>query len=698
MKDPLPSDIFRPGQVLNNTYEILGILGRGGTGEVYLAHNQVVERDVAIKALNLRFSGNSDYLDLMKREEQMRNIIHDAVVRYSECSRSDTGQVFLVMDHIEGPSLNQVMLERRLGDRDLMIVAHRVLEGLAATHRLGIVHRDLSPDNIILRDGKPDRATIIDFGIAKDTAAGARTIVGTGFAGKYEYAAPEQLDGKADYRTDLYGLGALLLAAARQEVPDVGTSPGEVVRFKRQPLDTSGIAPPLKDLIDWLTDPDPARRPQSATEALERLERWLKPDTHARTEPPRKAGTGKAGGRLPLALAALVVGAAAVGGGLWAAGVFAPSLPVASPYVLTAELAPGGGTLSGNAPDEQTAGALRTAFRDASGTTPPEGALTLAAGMPDKSWPEDVAKLLAIAAPLSRWQVTVTDNAAKLAGIAPDIAARDNAKAALAAWPSSGGMSLQAELVAGPETLTWATLQPYLDRLATCGALTAPPDQPAQFALFDTIAVTGFLADPKDAAAIKSALAPVIGDRKLDVTATVLNPDLCRIRTVLPPTPAGAMSIWLGLGATGEAALTGVFRTGDNPVVDIQFPASVTGASLWVMVVDNTGKVFHVLPNINQTDVLVDDLGQVDNGIRRVRVLWSLDQLKQDPSRLAVQVSAGDYGKSEVIAILSKTPLFDLRRPRDESVASVAEALAATLKGREDQVIGVASRIIDARQ
>ena len=127
-------------------------------------------------------------------------------------------------------------------------------------------------------------------------------------------------------------------------------------------------------------------------------------------------------------------------------------------------------------------------------------------------------------------------------------------------------------------------------------------------------------------------------------------------------------------------------------------PASVTGASLWVMVVDNTGKVFHVLPNINQTDVLVDDLGQVDNGIRRVRVLWSLDQLKQDPSRLAVQVSAGDYGKSEVIAILSKTPLFDLRRPRDESVASVAEALAATLKGREDQVIGVASRIIDARQ
>ncbi|RCW89012.1 serine/threonine protein kinase [Paracoccus lutimaris] len=693
MKDPLPSDIFKPGQILNNTYEIIGILGRGGTGEVYLAHNQVVERDVAIKALNQQFSANADYLDLMKREEQMRNIIHDAVVRYSECSRSDSGQVFLVMDHIEGPSLNQVMLERRLDDRALMIVAHRVLEGLAATHGRGIVHRDLSPDNIILRDGRPERATIIDFGIAKDTAAGARTIVGNEFAGKYEYAAPEQLDGKADYRSDFYGLGALLLAAAREEVPRVGTSPGEVVRFKRRALDTSGLAAPLKDLIDWLTDPDPARRPQSAAEALERLERWLKPDTQR--DKPAESGRKKRRLLLPAALAA----ALAVAGGLWATGYFTPALPEANPYLLTASLVPGaGGTLTGNAPDGETAAALRNAFRDASGSPPPENALTLATGMPDKTWPGDVAKLLALAAPLSRWEISVTGNTARLAGIAPDTATRDAMQAGLAEWPSPGGMTLQAELVAGPETLGWAALQPYLDRLATCGALTAPADQPGEFALLDTITLTGSLARPQDAETIRSTLAPVIGDRSLEIQAQVLNEDLCRIRSVLPPVPAGAMSIWLGRGATGEAALTGVFQTGDNPVVDIQFPANITGASLWVMVVDNTGKVFHVLPNINQTDAMVDDLGQVDNGIRRVRVLWSLEQLKEDASRLAVQVSEGDYGKSEVIAILSKTPLFDLRRPRDESVNSVAEALAETLKGREDQIIGVASRIIDARQ
>lgn len=690
---PLSSDIFHPGQVLNNTYEIIEILGRGGTGEVYLARNQVVERDVAIKALSARFSGNTDYLELMKREEQMRNIIHDAVVRYSECSRSDSGQVFLVMDHIEGPSLNQVMGERRLDDRALMIIAHRVLEGLAATHAQGIVHRDLSPDNIILRGGKPESATIIDFGIAKDTAAGARTIVGSEFAGKYEYAAPEQLDGKSDYRSDLYGLGALLLAAARQEVPQVGTSPGEVVRFKRGPLDTSGIEAPLKDLIDWLTDPDPARRPQTAVEALARLDKWLKPDTH------RDKASGPGGTRRRWLLPAVLAAALVLAAGLWLSGYFTPALPTADPYVLTAQMTPGSGaTLSGNAPDAETAAALRSAFRDAAGVAAPEDALAIAGGMPDAAWPDAVAEALALAAPLSRWEVEVTGNSARLAGIAPDTAARDAVKAAVAAWPAQGGMSLQADLVAGPETLGWAALQPYLDRLATCGPLTAPADQPAEFALFDTIVLTGFLASPADAETIRTALVPVIGDRNLEIEATPLNEDLCRIRSVLPLVPAGAMSIWLGRGATGEAALTGVFNTGDNPVVDIQIPASETGASLWVMVVDNTGKVFHILPNINHPDSLVDDLGSVDNGIRRVRVLWAMDQLKEDPSRLAVEVTEGDYGKSEVIAILSKTPLFDLRRPRDESVGSVAEALAETLKGREDQIIGVASRIIDARQ
>ncbi|SDE48244.1 Serine/threonine protein kinase [Paracoccus isoporae] len=691
------SDIFSPGQILNNTYEIIRVLGRGGTGEVYLARNQIVERDVAIKALNIRFSGNADYVELIKREEQMRNIINDAVVRYSECSRSDAGHVFLVMDYVEGPSLNEVMLERRLDDRESMIVAHRVLEGLVATHEQGIVHRDLSPDNVILRGGKPERATIIDFGIAKDTAAGARTIVGNEFAGKYEYAAPEQLDGKSDYRADLYGLGALLLAAARQEVPNVGSSPGEVVRFKRDPLDTSGIKPPLKDLLDWLTAPDPAKRPQSAAEALTRLDGWLKPDSHAR-KTRRAAATRR---NAPVGLIAAGVVALLAGGGawLWSSGAFGPAaLPEAVPYRLNASVAAdGSGSLSGNAPDPDIAAALRAAFADATGITAPEDALSLAAGMPEETWPDNAADLMLLSSALDRWELAISDNSARISGLAPDAATRAALRATLDGWQDEAGMSVQTSVDAGPESLDWATLEPVLAQAATCGPLRPPADQPTSFGLRDRITVLGDLASAGDAQTIQAEVAPVIGDRELRIDATVLNEDLCSIRSVLPSSATGGMSLWLGKGGTGEAVMNGVFSTGENPVVDVQIPASVTGASLWVMVVDNTGRVFHVLPNINQPETSVEQLGSVDSGVRRIRVLWSIDEVKQDNKRLGFRVTEDNHGKSEVIAILSTTPLFDMRRPRDESVQSQAKALAETLRGREGQIIGMASRIIDAR-
>ncbi|MHC9236915.1 serine/threonine-protein kinase [Pseudooceanicola sp. 502str34] len=692
LKDPLATDIFSTGQVLNNTYEILGVLGRGGTGEVYLATNQISERRVAIKALNARFSGQSEYIELMKREEQMRSILNDAVVRYSDCSRSDDGHVFLVMDYVDGTSLHDVMRERRLEDRELLIIAHRVLEGLRATHAQGIVHRDLSPDNIILRGGRAEEATIIDFGIAKDTAAGARTIVGKQFAGKYEYAAPEQLDGEADYPADLYALGASLLAAWHREVPDVGTNPGEVVRFKAKPLDTSGVGAPLKDLIDWLTAPAPAQRPQTATEALERLDHWLKPFTSA-------APAKSRGRRRGLLAVAAVVLLAAAGGGLWQSGaldaLFPPPPPHAAPYRMTARHGDGPPTLTGHVPDDPAAERLRAAYATATGDSAPATGLTLATGLPFDDWPTEIAALIERLAPLQRWDLEVTDGAAQLTGLAPSRASRDALQKALSA--REGGLSLSADLVAGPEKLAASALETVLAGHSDCGPLQQLDGPDVTYALFDTITITGDISDEIVAEGIRADLSSSIGDRTLRMETRVLNADLCAIRAVMPNTPPGPVSIWLGNGATGQPVLTGVYRTGENPVAEIQLPADMTGASLWVMVVDTTGKVFHILPNINAPETAVDQLGIVEDGIRRIRVLWPISALAEDPTRLAMQVTDGDYGASEIVAIVSREPLFDLRRPRDESVASVAEALTETLDGRADVVIGIASRIIDAR-
>ncbi|MRH21087.1 serine/threonine protein kinase [Rhodovulum strictum] len=695
MKDPLPSDIFHPGQVLNNTYEIEGVLGRGGTGEVYLARNQISGRQVAIKALSARFSGNADYIELMKREEEMRNIHHDAVVRYTECSRSDQGHVFLVMDYIDGPSMNDEMLARRLDERDLMVIAHRVASGLVVTHGRGVVHRDLSPDNIILRGGDPDKATIIDFGIAKDMNAGARTIVGNQFAGKYEYAAPEQVEGRAEPRSDLYGLGASLLAAWRGEVPFLGTTPGEIVRRKQSPLDTEGVPEPLKGLIDTLTAPDPAARPADAAAVVARIDAALKPRTrHA--EPAPRARRGRAWLALPAL--AVVLGFAA-----WALGLFDPllrqKLPVASPYRLAAAHDPGvPGRIAGNAPDEAAAAALVAAFAQATGQPPAETALVLASGLPRADWTAQAGALIAELAALDRWQLVLSGLSAEVTGLAPDAAARDALRTRLDAWSADSGFALSATIAAGPERLDAAQVQAVLDRLATCGRLDQQSPDDASYPLGASIVITGDIAAPEDKPAIEAALAPLIGDRTAQVETRTLNRDLCAIRAVLPPMGGGTLSIWLGEGESGEANLTGIYRVGQNPVAEVLAPASLSQGSLWVMVVDNTGKVFHVLPQINSTEHALSEIGRVEGGLRRIRVLHSIEEFRADPGLLAFRITDGDFGKSEIVAILSRNPLFDMRRPRDESVASVAEALTEALRGREGEVLGVASRIIDARQ
>lgn len=698
MVETRPGDIFRPGQILNHTYEIEAVLGRGGTGEVYRARNLVTGRVVAVKALNQQFSGNADYVELMKREEQMRDIVDDAVVRYTECSRSEEGHVFLVMDFIDGPSLNDLMLRERLDARELMVIAHRVAGGLVTAHRMGIVHRDLSPDNIILRDGRAERATIIDFGIAKDTAAGARTIVGNEFAGKYEYAGPEQLEGKAERRSDFYALGALLLAAFRGAIPFEGTTPGEIIRRKQSPLDTSGVPEPLKALIDWLSAPDLAQRPDTAEAIVERLERELRPTgKHALSEQPGAKKSGRVG--LWAALGAAMFAALLAAYFLGPLGaLFKTALPVADPYIFQAAVtADGEVELHGNAPDPATAAELQAAFTSATGKPPPPEALSLATGMPSEDWPSAVIAALDIVKRLQDWRLDLTGATATVSGLAANAVDRDTIAAALQAWATDAGFTLQPNLVAGPRSLTGAAILADLSEIADCGPLATDraPDQ--DYGLGETVVISGPVENSATGDAIQRRLSEILGDRRLRVEVTPLNADICAVRRALPQAATDMLSIWLGNGATGAANLTGVYHVGENPVVEIQAPASLTEGFLWVAVVDNTGKVFNLLPNINNEEQDIAALGRIENGIRRIRVLSSIEEFKQNPKLLAMRVNASDFGKSEIVAILSKTREFDIRRPRDESTASFAEALTEEVNRSPKNIVAVATRLLDSR-
>ncbi|MFZ1470716.1 MAG: serine/threonine-protein kinase [Paracoccaceae bacterium] len=718
MIDALPGDIFHRGQILNNTYEIEGVLGRGGTGEVYRAKNLISDRIVAIKALNAQFSGQDGYIELMKREEQMRDIRDDAVVRYTECARSDQGHVFLVMDYIAGPSIADEMLRRRLEPRELMIVAHRVAEGLVAAHGQGIVHRDLSPDNIILRDGSAEKATIIDFGIAKDTAAGARTIVGNDFAGKYEYAAPEQMEGRAEARSDLYALGALLLAAWKGQVPFAGMTPGEMIRRKQERLETGGVPEPLKGLIDWLTEPTLAQRAPSAAAVVAQVGKVLKgpavergrtaPPTRVATRRATQTGTGaaKRSGSGFLALV-LVVLLAAAGGGAWYAGLLQPiiqrltdtPLPMAAPYSLSASA---GATLvnpklTADAPDLAAANMIRTGFAALAGQAAADDSVRLALGMPTETWASGAAAIFDAARGLEDWQIDLSNMTAQVSGFAPTLADGKAIRVGLEIWAGTYGFTMKLDLATGPRVLEPKAVQTVLDGLANCGPLTQVDPPAGGYALGATITIEGGALGPDLDAAIAGALPGVIGDRQVVTGLTVLNDDICSVRKELPPLPTNALSIWMGQGATGEANLTGVFKTGDNPVVEVLIPASVTQGQLWVMVVDNTHMVFNLVPNANFAETDISKLGSVEGSTRRVRVLFSVSENKADNRLPKAEVNKGDYGKSEIIAFLTQGDFFDTRRPGDESIASFAEDLAKAQSQRPGNIIGFASRILESR-
>jgi hypothetical protein len=699
MIDRLPGDIFCQGQVLNHTYEIEGVLGRGGTGEVYRARNQISGRIVAIKALNAQFSGNDDYIQLMRREEQMRDVINDAVVRYSECSRTEQGHVFLVMDFIDGPSMNDIMMRRRMDPRELMIIAHRVAEGLVTAHARGIVHRDLSPDNVVLRDGAAEKATIIDFGIAKDTSAGAKTIVGNEFAGKYEYAAPEQLEGRAEKRSDLYALGATLLAAFRGQVPFGGSTPGEIIRRKQTKLDTEGVPEPLKALIDWLTAPSLADRAPSAEAVVERLNQTLKPpSTRGRRAPPEAGEPRKGRGGTLALLLVLILGL--VGGGAWYTGFMGPWLnpiPVASPYRLTASFGPEGAQLSGNAPDAKAAQQLELAFIAATGVSPPADALSLALGVPDERWVSNLAELFELLQGIPEWQLTVTDTVVDIAAVTANRDQTEAKRKAILDWASRTGMKIGFTPQTGPAKLQGQDVLDALAPFALCGPL-SPDKGPLQiYELGETIAVTGAMESVEARDALQAAVEPTLGDRSLRLDVTILNKDLCTVRKVLPPVSAGDAVIWFGNGATGEVNLSGIFRAGENPVVEVLVPADLTGLSLWVLVVDNTNQVFSLLPNEKQAEHDIQNIGSVVDGVRRVRVLGSMADLRAGTSVFSIEVDASNFGKSEIIAILSKRPLFGTRLPETLSVGGLADELADVIAKDPENIVSIVSRVIDAR-
>ena len=296
-----------PGTRLNGIYEIEHPIASGGMGEVYKGHTVQTGDAVAIKMLRSDMAENEAALALFRKEASaLHNLHHDAIVRYFVFTVEPVLQrPYLAMEFVEGQSLSDLLQQGPLTFEATCTLLLRLAAGLQAAHERGIIHRDVSPDNIIIPGGDVARAKIIDFGIARSTRLGGGTVIGSGFAGKYNYVSPEQLGlygGDVGARSDIYSLALVLVEALTGQAIDMGGSQAEVVDKRRRVPDLKHIDLRIAPLVERMLQPNPADRPLSMAEVATwpigardaRSRRDLDPSGHRslrQAAPARRRGT-----------------------------------------------------------------------------------------------------------------------------------------------------------------------------------------------------------------------------------------------------------------------------------------------------------------------------------------------------------------------------------------------------------------------
>ena len=266
--DSIDDARFVPGDILGGRYRIVGLLGRGGMGEVYRADDLRLKQPVALKFLPERLAGDPESLARFFREVSVaRQVSHRHVCRVYDTGEAD-GLHFISMEFVRGEELASLL--KRIGrlphDKSVEI-ARQLCAGLHAVHEAGVLHRDLKPANIMIDERGDVRIT--DFGIAAlaDDAEGRRSAAGTPL-----YMSPEQLEaGDLTPRSDLYALGLVLYELFTGKRAFEFSSLQELVKLRRSgsgPTSPSRHVSDLDPLVERIIlrclETDPARRPASA--------------------------------------------------------------------------------------------------------------------------------------------------------------------------------------------------------------------------------------------------------------------------------------------------------------------------------------------------------------------------------------------------------------------------------------------------
>ena len=336
---------LEPGMVLAQRYEIVEILGQGGMGAVYKATDRELNRAVAIKVIRPDLARDQGIVDRFKQELLLAHqVTHRNVIRIYDLSEAD-GMKFITMEYVEGENLLTLLHEKKkFAPEEAVEIVQQVCRALEAAHTVGVIHRDLKPQNI-MRD-KTGRILVMDFGLARTLEGDGMTQSGA-LVGTMEYMSPEQALGKPlDQRSDIFALGLIFYEMLTGQMPFKADSTiASLIRRTQEqvaPLSDHDASIPrsVSSIVQKCLERDLQLRYNTAAELLADLETWQGKRAGATLSFEPKIGPWGRTIPWPSITAGLIVVILAIGGYRFRDKVFSssPTRPSAAPAISLAIL------------------------------------------------------------------------------------------------------------------------------------------------------------------------------------------------------------------------------------------------------------------------------------------------------------------------------------------------------------------------